>query len=264
MTWRFGAGKLTVDDVAMRKDVVVRARRPRRTSGLRGGFGFRGGFLANRLNTSVLAAGERACAAGVGASTSGLDDAGSSDGDRAVRGGDDGGGLRRLHIGRPWFLWAVVVGLFLNWFGDSLDGTLARHRGIERPRYGFLLDHSSDLIAQSLIVVGLGISPYFTLPSALFVLSLYLLMSSYTYLRVATEGVHRLSYGGMGATEFRIWWRAGVCSPIGWAPGDGGAPSALRGAGRDGRNTVGDRLRAVRVRWCARSGADGRGGQTRR
>jgi phosphatidylglycerophosphate synthase len=104
----------------------------------------------------------------------------------------------------PWFLVAVVTGLATNWFGDSLDGTLARHRGIERPRYGFLLDHSSDLIAQSLIVVGLGASPYFTLPSALFVLSLYLLMSSYTYLRVATAGIHRLSYGGMGATEFRI------------------------------------------------------------
>lgn len=103
-----------------------------------------------------------------------------------------------------WFLSAALAGLFLNWFGDSLDGTLARHRGIERPRYGFLLDHSSDLIAQSLIVVGLGISRYFTLPSALFVLSLYLLMSSYTYLRVATAGVHRLSYGGMGATEFRL------------------------------------------------------------
>ncbi|MBY6242953.1 CDP-alcohol phosphatidyltransferase family protein [Methylosinus sp. Sm6] len=103
-----------------------------------------------------------------------------------------------------WFLIAVVAGLAANWFGDSLDGTLARHRAIERPRYGFLLDHSSDLIAQSLIVVGLGASPYFTMPSALFVLSLYLLMSSYTYLRVATEGVHRLSYGGMGATEFRL------------------------------------------------------------
>ncbi|PWB79687.1 MAG: hypothetical protein C3F11_20105 [Methylocystaceae bacterium] len=102
------------------------------------------------------------------------------------------------------FLPLAPLGLFLNWFGDSLDGSLARHRGIERPRYGFLLDHSSDLIAQSFIVVGLGLSPYFTLPSALFVLSLYLLMSSYTYLRVATEGVHRLSYGGLGATEFRI------------------------------------------------------------
>jgi archaetidylinositol phosphate synthase len=103
-----------------------------------------------------------------------------------------------------WFLVAVVLGLLLNWAGDSLDGTLARYRQIERPHYGYFIDHSADLIAQTLIVVGLGFSPFFTIPSALLVLSLYLLMSSYTYLRVVTESVHRLSYGGMGATEFRI------------------------------------------------------------
>jgi len=170
--------------------------------------------LANRLNTSLLAAGERrvlqALVFRLPAWTTpdhltavGLAGAAAT-----------AAGFALTHWS-AWFLWVAVAGLFLNWFGDSLDGTLARHRGIERPRYGFLLDHSSDLIAQSLIVVGLGISPYFTLPSALFVLSLYLLMSSYTYLRVATAGVHRLSYGGMGATEFRLlvagwsvfaWW----------------------------------------------------------
>jgi archaetidylinositol phosphate synthase len=121
-----------------------------------------------------------------------------------------------------WFLIFVVFGLFLNWFGDSLDGTLARYRKIERPHYGYFVDHSADLIAQTLIVVGLGFSPFFTIPSALLVLSLYLLMSSYTYLRVVTESVHRLSYGGMGATEFRIlvagwalfagWFGAGITS----------------------------------------------------
>ncbi|MGZ9409772.1 MAG: CDP-alcohol phosphatidyltransferase family protein [Methylocystis sp.] len=119
-----------------------------------------------------------------------------------------GAGLTLLgFIGCHWsngFLVLVVGGLFLNWFGDSLDGTLARHRSIERPHYGYFIDHSSDLIAQTLIVVGLGVSPYFTLGSSLLVLSLYLLMSSYTYLRVVTERVHRLSYGGMGATEFRL------------------------------------------------------------
>jgi len=102
------------------------------------------------------------------------------------------------------FLTLVVFGLFLNWFGDSLDGTLARYRQIERPHYGYFVDHSADLIAQTLIVVGLGVSPFFTVASSLLVLSLYLLMSSYTYLRVVTESIHRLSYGGMGATEFRI------------------------------------------------------------
>lgn len=119
-----------------------------------------------------------------------------------------GAGLTLLgFIGCRWsdgFLIAVVGGLFLNWFGDSLDGTLARYRAIERPHYGYFIDHSSDLIAQTLIVVGLGVSPYFTVGSSLLVLSLYLLISSYTYLRVVTERVHRLSYGGMGATEFRL------------------------------------------------------------
>jgi archaetidylinositol phosphate synthase len=114
----------------------------------------------------------------------------------------------------PAFLIAVVFGLALNWFGDSLDGSLARHRKIERPKYGFLIDHSSDLIAQSIIVIGLGCSPYFTLCSALLVLSLYLLMSSYTYLRAAVEGVHRLSYGGLGATEFRMMVAAWPLVPM--------------------------------------------------
>ncbi|MBM3562888.1 MAG: CDP-alcohol phosphatidyltransferase family protein [Alphaproteobacteria bacterium] len=110
-------------------------------------------------------------------------------------------------VGCRWsngFLVGVVFGLFLNWFGDSLDGTLARYRSIERPYYGYFIDHSSDLIAQTLIIIGLGVSPFFTVSSSLLALSLYLLMSSYTYLRVVTESVHRLSYGGMGATEFRI------------------------------------------------------------
>ncbi len=114
----------------------------------------------------------------------------------------------------PAFLFIVATGLALNWFGDSLDGSLARHRKIERPKYGFLIDHSSDLIAQSMIVIGLGCSPYFTLCSALLVLSLYLLMSSYTYLRAAVEGVHRLSYGGLGATEFRIMVAAWPLVPL--------------------------------------------------
>ncbi len=112
----------------------------------------------------------------------------------------------------------VVAGLFLNWFGDSLDGTLARYRHIERQHYGYFIDHSADLIAQTLIIVGLGLSPFFTIPSALLVLSLYLLMSSYTYLRVVTESVHRLSYGGMGATEFRILVAAWALIAAAWGP----------------------------------------------
>ena len=104
----------------------------------------------------------------------------------------------------PYYVSLVLLGLALNWYGDSLDGTLARYRLIERPHLGYFLDHSCDLISQTFIFLGLGISPYFTLRSALLALSMYLLMSSYTYLKVMILRTHQLSYGGMGATELRV------------------------------------------------------------
>lgn len=104
----------------------------------------------------------------------------------------------------PWFVSLAFLGLSLNWLGDSLDGTLARHRKIERPDFGYFLDHSCDLISQTFIFVGLGFSPYFTLFSALLALSMYLLMSSFTYLKVLILKTHHLSYYGMGATELRL------------------------------------------------------------
>ena len=104
----------------------------------------------------------------------------------------------------PWFVGLVIFGLLLNWYGDSLDGTLARFRRIERPHFGYFIDHACDLVSQTLIFFGLGLSPYFTLRSALFALSMYLLISSYTYLKVMILRTHQLSYGGMGATELRV------------------------------------------------------------
>jgi phosphatidylglycerophosphate synthase len=104
----------------------------------------------------------------------------------------------------PWFVFLAILGLFLNWLGDSLDGTLARYRKIERPDFGYFLDHSCDLVSQTLIFVGLGLSPYFTLFSSLLALSMYLLMTSFTYLKVLILKTHHLSYYGMGATELRL------------------------------------------------------------
>ena len=104
----------------------------------------------------------------------------------------------------PYFVSIVIIGLVLNWYGDSLDGTLARYRRIERPHFGYFIDHSCDLISQTLIFVGFGFSPFFTTRSALIALSMYLLMSSYTYLKVMSLKTHQLSYGGMGATELRV------------------------------------------------------------
>jgi archaetidylinositol phosphate synthase len=98
----------------------------------------------------------------------------------------------------------VPVGLLVHWFGDSLDGSLARYRRIERPSFGFFIDHSSDLFAMSMIIVSFGFSPFLTMTSALLVLTTYLLFSAYTYVKVAVEGVHQLAYGGLGSTEFRL------------------------------------------------------------
>ncbi len=123
----------------------------------------------------------------------------------------------------PLFVMLAIFGLFLNWLGDSLDGTLARYRRIERPRFGYFMDHSCDLISQTFIFIGLGVSPYFTMFSALLALSMYLLMSSYTYLKVMVLGTHQLSYGGMGATELRVGIAAWSLFGIWFGPGLTGA-----------------------------------------
>ena len=104
------------------------------------------------------------------------------------------------------YLWlpVVAVGVVLNWFGDSLDGSLARYRKEERPRFGFLVDHTCDLFSQVLIIVAFGLSPFLSLIAALVVLLCYLLFSAYTYIRAATQRVHQMAYIGAGATEFRI------------------------------------------------------------
>lgn len=102
------------------------------------------------------------------------------------------------------WLAVLAIGVAMNWFGDSLDGSLARYRGIERPRFGFLVDHTCDLFSQLLIIVAFGLSPFLSLFSALIVLICYFLFSSYTYIRAATQRVHQMAYIGVGATEFRI------------------------------------------------------------
>jgi phosphatidylglycerophosphate synthase len=98
----------------------------------------------------------------------------------------------------------ALLGLALNWFGDSFDGSLARYRAIERPRYGFLIDHSIDLVSTTFILIGLGISPYLPFDSACFALITYLLFCGFVYVKVAADGVHKLDFCGLGATEFRL------------------------------------------------------------
>jgi archaetidylinositol phosphate synthase len=122
----------------------------------------------------------------------------------AVGGGFLAGAAFALCNVSPGFLPLALIGIAISWFGDSADGLVASARSAPRRPQGFLFEHSCDLLGQTAMVVGLGLSPYFTLTSALMLLSLYLLLSSYTYLRITVEGVHRLSYAGFGSTEFRV------------------------------------------------------------
>jgi phosphatidylglycerophosphate synthase len=98
----------------------------------------------------------------------------------------------------------VVAGVAMNWFGDSLDGSLARHRKVERPKFGFLVDHTCDLFSQIIIIICFGLSPFLSLTAAFIVLLCYLLFSAYTYIRAAVQNIHQMTYIGVGATEFRI------------------------------------------------------------
>jgi archaetidylinositol phosphate synthase len=102
------------------------------------------------------------------------------------------------------FFWLASLGLVVNWFGDSLDGSLARHRKKERPKYGFFLDHSVDAISSLLITVGLGFSPYVGMDAALFSLIGYLVVGIYVLLAHQVSGEFRLSFLGCGPTEMRI------------------------------------------------------------
>lgn len=109
--------------------------------------------------------------------------------------------LTNIH---PGFLWLASFGILLNWFGDSLDGTLARVRHIERPVYGFFVDHAVDALSEVLVFVGVGLSPYVDFRVALLCLIAYLLLSIYTYLYTYVKGVFRISFAYLGPTEVRI------------------------------------------------------------
>ena len=102
------------------------------------------------------------------------------------------------------YLWLSSLGLVVNWYGDSLDGTLARVRGTQRPKYGFFIDHSIDAITITMMCVGAGLSPLLRLDVALCVLVAYLILSVYTYVCTICTDQMRLTYGKLGPTEFRL------------------------------------------------------------
>jgi phosphatidylglycerophosphate synthase len=102
------------------------------------------------------------------------------------------------------FLWLASLGFVVNWFGDSLDGTLARFQGIERPIYGFFIDHITDAVSQVMIFLGLGMSPYVNFNVACLTLIAYLLLSVLVYVRTCVAGEFKISYGRLGPTEIRV------------------------------------------------------------
>jgi phosphatidylglycerophosphate synthase len=103
------------------------------------------------------------------------------------------------------YLWLASFGLLVNWFGDSLDGTVARFRHIERPKYGFFIDHTLDSVSMVLIGIGVGLSPYARFDFVLLALVSYLLMSILVYIKTFVHGVFKISYYGFGPTEVRLF-----------------------------------------------------------
>ena len=104
----------------------------------------------------------------------------------------------------PAWLWAASGCLVVQWLGDSLDGTVARVRVVERPRYGYYLDHMIDAFSTAVIGLGMGLSPYVHLCLTLGVVIVYLALSINVYLESNVFGVFRLAYGRVGPTELRI------------------------------------------------------------
>jgi archaetidylinositol phosphate synthase len=109
--------------------------------------------------------------------------------------------LARWH---PVGLLLATACLALNWFGDSLDGTLARVRNRQRPRYGFYVDHTVDSFGALFLMTGLAASTYVDWRIAMGMLIAFLLLSIESYLASYTLGIFRLSFAKFGPTEIRI------------------------------------------------------------
>jgi phosphatidylglycerophosphate synthase len=114
------------------------------------------------------------------------------------------GGSYVLARWNPWGLLLATLCLVLNWLGDSLDGTLARVRNRQRPRYGFYVDHMTDSFGALFLMGGLAASGYIDWRIATGLLVAFLLLSIESYLASYTLGVFRLSFAKFGPTEIRI------------------------------------------------------------
>jgi len=112
-------------------------------------------------------------------------------------------GYSLSNLNLQW-LWLSCFGLFMNWFGDSLDGSLARVRNTQRKTYGFFIDHNVDVINETIMFIGVGCSPMVNMSFAMLALVGYFMLSVYVYIDCHLKGEMRLTYGGLGPTEFRV------------------------------------------------------------
>ena len=103
-----------------------------------------------------------------------------------------------------YFLWVTIVGFVVNWYGDSLDGTLARVRKQQRPVYGFYIDHTIDAVNETFMFLGAGMSPFMRFDIACVLLVVYLMLTLNVSMNAHLKGEFRLTYAKLGPTEFRL------------------------------------------------------------
>jgi archaetidylinositol phosphate synthase len=118
----------------------------------------------------------------------------------------------------PDWLWLAISGYFINWYGDSLDGSVARFRKIERPNFGYFIDHSADALSTSILLACIGLSPFIRLDVMVIVLVCYLLLSIHAFLAAKVVDEFRLSYVGAGPTELRLLLIAVTLAMYGLGP----------------------------------------------
>jgi len=169
---------------------------------------------------------------------------------------------------KPAWLWIASAMLVLNWLGDSLDGTLARVRGTERPKYGYYLDHVVDAFSTAVIGLGIGLSPYVELGLALGLVVVYLALSINVYLESSVFGVFKISYGRIGPTEVRlllivlntlvVFWPSPTSLVANWTLGVILAAMIALFVGRFARNLYRlAKLEPQRFRWWEPGGGEG-------
>ena len=102
------------------------------------------------------------------------------------------------------FLWLSSLGFLINWYGDSLDGTLARVRKRQRPVYGYYIDHTIDCINEFIMFIGVGLSGLMHFSLAMAILAVYFMLTINVSINAHLKKEFRLTYAKLGPTEFRI------------------------------------------------------------